>query len=368
MYLIDTQNKKAVPLERKTFTELKLTERYDLQEWIADNPGILGESLLIIQKEFSGFSDTSERLDLLALDEDGRIVVIENKLDDSGRDVVWQALKYASYCASLSQKEICDIFESYLGADGDAKEKLSDFYDGQDFDSIRLNTGEGDQRIILVAANFRKEVTSTVLWLRDYHNVDITCIKVTPYKDGEKLYLDTEQIIPVKDAQDYQVRLAAKKQAEAVSSKAEASRHNLRYRFWEKALPVLRERTGIFINVSPTKDNWIYGASGFRSIAYNVVIRKDGARAELFIQKGVDESNRIFHELKKNETDLASLFSLPLYWRELPNNKTSCISINYNKYGLTDEEHWDDIAEFLANSVAELKSAFQPLLDDILRR
>jgi len=35
-------------------------------------------------------------LDLLAIDEEGSLVVIENKLDDSGKDVVWQGLKYAS--------------------------------------------------------------------------------------------------------------------------------------------------------------------------------------------------------------------------------------------------------------------------------
>jgi RecB family endonuclease NucS len=43
---------------------------------------------LIIQKEFAGFGDTKERLDLLALDKKGKLVVIENKLDDSGRDAV----------------------------------------------------------------------------------------------------------------------------------------------------------------------------------------------------------------------------------------------------------------------------------------
>ncbi len=64
-------------------------------------PESLGEELLIIQKEFDGFDETRERLDLLALDKQGSLVVIENKLDDSGRDVVWQALKYASYCSSL---------------------------------------------------------------------------------------------------------------------------------------------------------------------------------------------------------------------------------------------------------------------------
>lgn len=42
-----------------------------------------------MQKEFDGFSDTRERSDLLALDKDGDLVVIENKLDDSGNDVTW---------------------------------------------------------------------------------------------------------------------------------------------------------------------------------------------------------------------------------------------------------------------------------------
>ena len=118
MFLIDTKSKKAVSLDKKTFSELKLSERNDLQEWIIDNPMILGESLLIIQKEFDGFSETNERLDLLALDENGRIVVIENKLDDSGRDVVWQALKYVSYCATLTKNEISDIYQRYLGSVG----------------------------------------------------------------------------------------------------------------------------------------------------------------------------------------------------------------------------------------------------------
>lgn len=64
-----------------------------------------GEELLIIQKEFNGFNDTNERLDLLALDKEGNIVVIENKLDDTGRDVTWQVLKYASYCSTLNKEQ-----------------------------------------------------------------------------------------------------------------------------------------------------------------------------------------------------------------------------------------------------------------------
>lgn len=367
MFLIDTQNKKAVSLDRKSFSELKLSERNDLQEWIAGNPQILGENLLIIQKEFDGFPDTNERLDLLALDESGRLVVIENKLDDSGKDVVWQALKYVSYCATLTKGEICEIYQRYLGTSGVASERIAEFYDEQDYESIKLNPADVDQRIILVAANFRKEVTSTVLWLSN-HGVDVTCIKVTPYKDGDKLYLDAEQILPIQDIGDYQIRLTAKKQEETISSKEETSRHKTRYHFWEKALPVLRTKTGIYNNVSPSKDNWLNGASGHSGITFNPIILMNGARAELYIDTGDEKRNEnIYHGLEEKKNEIENMFGGALDWQELFGKKACRISIHFNDYGLNDEENWDKIIDFLSDSILKLITALKPQLDAILK-
>ena len=79
--------------------------------------------------------------------------------------------------------------------DGDkVEEKLCEFYE-KEYDEISLNKGPR-QRIILVAAKFRKEVTSTVLWLINY-NIRIQCFQVTPYKKDDELFLDIEQIIPM---------------------------------------------------------------------------------------------------------------------------------------------------------------------------
>ena len=114
MYIIDKDSNKLIKVEKKTFKSLGLDERHNLQEWIAKEPSSLGEDLLIIQKEFDGFADTKERLDLLAIDKSGNLVIIENKLDDSGRDVTWQAIKYASYCSSLSKSDVVEIYQKYL--------------------------------------------------------------------------------------------------------------------------------------------------------------------------------------------------------------------------------------------------------------
>ena len=114
MFQVNRSENRLKKLEVKRFSDLALRERDHLQEWLANQPDALGEDLLIIQKEFDGFADTRERLDLLALDGDGQLVVIENKLDDSGRGVAWQALKYAAYVSSLTKAQIIDIYQQYL--------------------------------------------------------------------------------------------------------------------------------------------------------------------------------------------------------------------------------------------------------------
>lgn len=368
MFIINTKEKRAVGLARKSFSELNMSERYDLQEWIVDNPEILGERLLIIQKEFAGFSDTKERLDLLALDENGKLVIIENKLDDSGRDVSWQALKYASYCAALAKNEICEIYQKYLGEQVKAEEMLCDFYDEADYENIKLNPIGADQRMIFVAANFRKEVTSTVLWLRE-HNIDIKCIKLTPYVHNAELFLDTEQILPIQDIGDYQIKLSAKRQEDIISQNSESSRAKQNYAFWEKALPVLREKTGLFANVSPTKDHWVNGTSGFSGIQYNAVILLTSARAELYIDTGNKEKNeKLFHALLRQKGLIEQTFGAALDWQELPERRACRIGFSSETGGITEQAQWDDNIRFLSERIGKMIQSFRSPLENAFKQ
>jgi hypothetical protein len=72
MYKVDTPTNSLHSLQEVSFSSLGFRERDHLQEWLAKNPQALtrdnDDELLIIQKEFAGFDDTKERLDLLALD------------------------------------------------------------------------------------------------------------------------------------------------------------------------------------------------------------------------------------------------------------------------------------------------------------
>ena len=187
MFHVDRSTNRITRLDARSFSDLGLRERVDLQEWLAGTPEALGEELLIIQKEFDGFADTRERLDLLALDKDGKLVIIENKLDDSGRDVVWQVIKYAAYCSNLNKTEIVEIFQRYLDrrSTGESAEtKICDFLDEDSLEEVVLNAGN-DQRVMLIAGNFRKDhwlscgtgvsgVNYTLIFLRHEARVELT--------------------------------------------------------------------------------------------------------------------------------------------------------------------------------------------------
>jgi len=102
---------------------------------------------------------------------------------------VWQSLKYASYCWSLSTTQVADMYQKYLdkAATGqDAKALTCEFLGKEEFDEVKLNPGN-DQRIIMEAGEFRKEVTSTVLWLLK-HQVQVKCFKATPFQDGGDIF------------------------------------------------------------------------------------------------------------------------------------------------------------------------------------
>lgn len=114
LYRIHIDNKTLQNVKEINFSDHSFKERYDIQEWVESAPQILGEKLLIIAKEKTVFDGTNERPDLIGIDKDGNIVIIELKRDDSGTEVQWQAIKYASYWSRFDISNIIDVYVDYL--------------------------------------------------------------------------------------------------------------------------------------------------------------------------------------------------------------------------------------------------------------
>ena len=212
LFRIDPKTRQSESITEVEFAQLGFQERRHIQEWIAANPSILGDDLLIIGKEFSGFDKTNERLDLLAVDADGTLVVIELKRDHSGTDAHWQAIKYASYFRQAKQDDIVRMLADYSKESEDAAVNTLLQHIGAD-DLGALNN---DQRIILASHRFAPEVTSAALWLNEKVSAEnlITCIQLTPYQDGGALYVQSNTIIPLPMADDYAIGVSESVQSE----------------------------------------------------------------------------------------------------------------------------------------------------------
>ena len=80
-----------------------------------------------------------------------------------------------------------------------------------------LDLSDGDEepvissevRIILVSADFGRELTTTVLWLNRLDGMD-RCVRLVPYQVDDRVLLDIQQVVPLPEATDYQVRLRRK--------------------------------------------------------------------------------------------------------------------------------------------------------------
>lgn len=373
MFTVDHHTNRISPVKNKSFSELGLTERKHLQEWLAYEPSALGEELLIIQKEFDGFDDTRERLDLLALDKDGNLVIIENKLDDSGRDVVWQALKYASYCASLTKAQIVDIYQQYLdkyktslSADLSeeslsASQRIYDFLDAPDLDEVKLNLGNS-QRIILVAANFRKEVTSTALWLLG-QGINVQCFKVTPHTLGEQLLINIDQIIPTPEAKELMIGISAKEAEEKSTEVVLKNRHNVRREYWELTLEAFQQSScTLYNNISASKDHWLSAGSGFSGFSFNLIFNKSELRVELWISRSSTEDNKfIFDYLKNMQAEIDAKFGEPLEWMRLDNKKSCRIQFALKADGFN-KDNWQEYGTWHLTHMTKLEQALKPPL------
>jgi alkylated DNA nucleotide flippase Atl1 len=196
---------------RVTLAEAGLKERADLQEWIRAHPQLLGPGVRIVTYEFdkwvSGSGSHGDRLDLLGLDEDGRLVLAELKRDGAPDTVEMQAIKYAAYASRFKVATLAACHADYLRrtlgdpaiTDNDALAQLDEHCGGLDPEQLAA------VRIVLVAGSFPEPVTSAVVWLCTQGELDITLIEMGAYQCAHDLIITVSQMWPLPEVDELTV-------------------------------------------------------------------------------------------------------------------------------------------------------------------
>jgi RecB family endonuclease NucS len=201
------------PVPQTSFARAGMRERAHLQQLLRSQIEVIAPGTMIISEEFGNWEDSRRRIDLLGIDKEANLVVFELKRTSDGGHMELQAVRYAAMVAAMTFEGAVEVFEHYLAATGqedDARERLTEFLEWDEVDEDQFAQ---DVRIVLVAADFSKEITTAVLWLND-HGLDIRCIRLRPYDEAGKLLLDIQQVIPLPEAEEYQIRIREKSRLE----------------------------------------------------------------------------------------------------------------------------------------------------------
>lgn len=345
-------------LPQTSFNTLGIKERGDLQRLLRTQINVLGEDLFVLSEEFSDWEDSKRRIDLLAIDKMANLVVIELKRTADGGHMELQAIRYASMVSTMTFERAEQIHAKFLteiGKSGEhARSGILEFlgWDEPDSDSFA-----SDVRIILVSEDFGKELTTAVLWLRD-RDIDIRCIRLRPYHKSDMKLIDVQQIIPLPEAQEYQIKVREKEQQER---KKKAERYSERLKFWEGLVAIAKAKKTRHANIKPSEDSWIGASSGVRGLNFNYVIAQESARVELYVDRGEQRQNKqIFDELFAKKAQIEQIFGQPLAWERLDDKRACRIKSMVNTGGYRNPESaWPAIQQEMVETMIRLESALK---------
>jgi len=134
-------------------------------------------------------------IDLLALDEEGSVIVLELKRDKSHREVVSQVLDYASWVEDLEYEDIASIFAEYGERwQGGSAKSLEDAF--EEFFKIDIPEEVNvSHEMVIVATGLHPESERVVRYLQSNYGVPVNAVFFTFFVDGGTEYLSRSWLV-----------------------------------------------------------------------------------------------------------------------------------------------------------------------------
>lgn len=170
-----------------------------LEDWVEECVKLVDPSLLIIGRQI-------ENIDLLAIDDEGQLVIIELKRDQLPRLVLAQALDYASMVAAWTPEKVIAIANEYLSKSG---KSIHDAFEER-FEKSLEDTGgiNSDQRVVLVGCRTDSTLERMVNWLSEREiPINVVTLSFFALPDGQNILVRTSLV----SEEEVKARRAAKR-------------------------------------------------------------------------------------------------------------------------------------------------------------
>ena len=303
-------------LRRVALREVWPHEAQDFTPWLAENIDVLNNaidlSLSIIEREQAA-GDFS--VDLVAEDESGNPVIIENQLERSNHDHLGKLITYL--------------------------------------------TQIGAKAAIWIVADPRPEHISAISWLNESSPASFYLLKLEAVRIEDSLPAPLLTLI---------VGSSEESQAVGETRREFTERHSLRHRFSTQLLERARDRTALHANISPSQRATISTAvqSG---LFLRYVIQQHTSDIELYIDRGRDadsENEKIFNIFQKSKDEIEETFGGVLEWPLLKEQRSCRIKKQFSLGGYrNDEEEWSKIQDAMIDGMIRLEKAFRPHIEQL---
>ena len=177
----------------------RLDDENQLEEVIVQDVSIINADWLLIGRQVRTSFD--KRIDLLALDANGSVIIIELKRDKTPRDVVAQAIDYASWVETLEDNQLVDCYVEFATRHKLPDQSLDAAFKakfGQPLADVSLNDSH---QIVIVASELDASTERIITYLNDRHGVGINAVFFSAFSDGSNRYLSRAWMIDPQETQ-----------------------------------------------------------------------------------------------------------------------------------------------------------------------
>lgn len=154
---------------------------------------------------------------------------------------------------------------------------------------------------------------------------------------------------------------------EETSEPVSGTRHEIRKKYWEYALPQLKSafgENGPFSNVNPVTNNWIAGFVGVSGIHIDCVANYDESRVEFYLGMASKEQNKALYDfLFARKDSIEEAVGTQLIWSRMDDNKASKIHVSLSDADISKDTDWPRMAKFHVDSSKGLYLAFKEPLE-----
>jgi len=302
-------------LQRVALREVWKHEALDFTKWLEENIDVLNDVLdLSLSSAESEQSAGAFSVDVLAEDEAGNPVVIENQLEASNHDHLGKLITYLT--------------------------------------AIEARTA------VWIVANPRPEHVRAMSWLNESSTASFYLVKVEAVKIADSPPAPLLTLIVGPTTED----------GKGTTKRDLAERFAIRQRFWSQLLETARSRTKLHASVSPGIYGWVGASAGKYGLAYHYVVRQHDARVQFTIDRGKESKNEnkeIFDALALSREAIEDAFGEPLDWDWSEGKRVCRIGKDIRTGGYRNEDKWPEIHEAMIDAMIRLENALKPHISEL---